>query len=145
MTGTPAVSKYSIVKARSKIAFGPALTTATFVRPNSGRSAEISKLCCAPRCTPPMPPVAKTAMPANSAAIMVAATVVAPVCPLAMTEAISRRLTFVTGTSPEAKRCNSRSDRPMVRRPSMMAMVAGTAPSARMMASKLRAVSLFSG
>ena len=33
----------------------------------------------APRCTPPMPPVAKTRMPARAAAIIVAATVVAPV------------------------------------------------------------------
>jgi len=38
----------------------------------------MSKLRSAPRCTPPMPPVANTRMPAIAATIIVAATVVAP-------------------------------------------------------------------
>ena len=41
----------------------------------------MSKLDSAPRWTPPMPPVAKTSMPARRAQIIVAATVVAPVQP----------------------------------------------------------------
>ena len=44
---------------------------------------EISMVFSAPRCTPPMPPVAKKRMPAMEAMIMVVATVVAPVMPVA--------------------------------------------------------------
>ena len=44
MTGTPRVSRYSIVAATSRIAFGPAQTTATGVRASSSRSAEISSV-----------------------------------------------------------------------------------------------------
>jgi len=43
----------------------------------------MSKLSAAPRCTPPMPPVTKTSMPARAAQIIVAATVVAPTRPIA--------------------------------------------------------------
>ena len=60
----------------------PAATTVTGVSASSRRSAEMSKLVSAPRCTPPMPPVAKTLMPARCAQIIVAATVVAPVPPV---------------------------------------------------------------
>ena len=59
----------------------PAQTTATEVWASSWRSAEMSMVVSAPRWTPPMPPVAKTRMPASSAIIMVVATVVAPVRP----------------------------------------------------------------
>ena len=59
----------------------PAQTTATGVRASSSRSAEISKLVSAPRCTPPIPPVANTFIPARCAQIIVAATVVAPCLP----------------------------------------------------------------
>jgi len=44
----------------------------------------MSKVDSAPRWTPPMPPVAKTRMPATWAQIMVAATVVAPGFPEVM-------------------------------------------------------------
>ena len=84
-TGTPRVSRYSSVSGTSRIAFGPAHTTATGVRASSSRSAEMSNDAgapppdpSAPRWTPPMPPVENTRMPADSAAIIVAATVVAP-------------------------------------------------------------------
>ena len=50
----------------------------------------------APRCTPPMPPVANTRMPAMAAMIMVVATVVAPSSPRAMSTGKSRRDAFVT-------------------------------------------------
>ena len=75
----------------SRIAFGPAATTITAVDANSRKSAEISKVSSAPRCTPPMPPVAKTSIPAACAAIIVAATVVAPLLPVDITKAISAR------------------------------------------------------
>ena len=45
------------------------------VRPSSSRSAEMSKLCSAPRCTPPIPPVANSRMPAREAACIVVALV----------------------------------------------------------------------
>ena len=50
----------------------------------------------APRCTPPMPPVANTRMPAISAMIIVVATVVAPSMPRATMTGRSRREAFVT-------------------------------------------------
>ena len=63
--------------------FAPAQTTQTGVLASSCRSAEISMVFSAPRCTPPMPPVAKKRMPAMEAMIIVVATVVAPVMPVA--------------------------------------------------------------
>ncbi len=62
----------------SRMLFTPAETTATLVLASSVRSALVSKLCGAPRWTPPRPPVTKTRMPASEARRMVAATVVAP-------------------------------------------------------------------
>ena len=59
-TGIPFVSRYSIVRFRSRMAFAPAQTTRTGVLVNSSRSAEISMVVSAPLCTPPIPPVAKT-------------------------------------------------------------------------------------
>ena len=43
-TGTPRVSRYSSVAGTSRIAFGPAHTTAIGVRPSSSRSDEMSKV-----------------------------------------------------------------------------------------------------
>ena len=51
-----------------------------FVRIEYREPAEMSMLVSAPRCTPPMPPVAKKRIPAMEARIIVVATVVAPVC-----------------------------------------------------------------
>ena len=59
--------------------FAPAQMTHTGVFASSCRSAEMSIVFSAPRCTPPMPPVAKKRMPAMVAMSMVVATVVAPV------------------------------------------------------------------
>ena len=78
ITGTPCVSRYSIVFGISKIDLTPEQTTATLVFANSIRSADISSDSFISRCTPPIPPVAKTLIFANDAMIMVAATVVAP-------------------------------------------------------------------
>ena len=63
----------------SRIIFAPAQTTATGVWASSCRSALTSIVTSPPRCTPPMPPVANTRMPAMLARIIVVATVVAPV------------------------------------------------------------------
>ena len=65
-TGTPRVSRTSSVRGTSRIDFGPAQTTSTGVRASSSRSAETSRLDSPPRWTPPMPPVAKTRMPASA-------------------------------------------------------------------------------
>ena len=65
----------------SRMLFTPADTTATSVVDSSVRSALVSKDCCAPRWTPPSPPVTKTLIPAREASRMVAATVVDPVRP----------------------------------------------------------------
>jgi hypothetical protein len=69
----------------SRMLFTPALITATSVWASSVRSALMSKLCGAPRCTPPRPPVTKVRMPASEARRIVAATVVAPCSPRATT------------------------------------------------------------
>ena len=74
---SPGVSRVSPM---SRMLFTPAETTATSVVDSSVRSALTSKDCCAPRCTPPRPPVTKTRIPASAASRMVEATVVAP-CP----------------------------------------------------------------
>ena len=56
----------------------------------------MSMVVSAPRCTPPMPPVANTEMPAMAAIIMVVVTVVAPSRPSATRMGRSRRLALVT-------------------------------------------------
>ena len=144
MTGTPKVSSTSKVFETSKIAFAPAATTVTAVCANSCKSAEISKLSSAPRCTPPMPPVAKTEMPAKFAAIIVAATVVAPVPPVAKHTAISARLSFAAPLVC-ASVSNCALSKPTNRVPSITAIVAGSAPAARTVASTLSAISRFCG
>ena len=104
----------------------------------------MSKLCSAPRWTPPMPPVAKTLMPASAAASIVAATVVPPVRPAEMAKARSARESFI---APEdfASSASSGADSPIFSRPFRMAIVAGTAPSSRMIASTFAAMSAFAG
>ena len=144
ITGTPCVSSTSKVLGMSRIDFAPAETTATGVRPSSIRSAEMSKLASAPRCTPPIPPVAKTAIPARAAIAMVAATVVPAVPPCTISGARSRREALATPFA-RPSRSSAASSSPAVSRPSSTAMVAGTAPSARTTASSASAVSTFCG
>src|SRR5258708_6061649 len=76
------LSSRSIVSGRSRMILAPAQNTATAVRPSSTRSADWSS--GRPRCTPPIPPVAKKRMPAMAAARIVAATVLAPTFPPTM-------------------------------------------------------------
>ena len=91
-----------------------------------------------------MPPVAKTWMPAIFARIIVVATVVAPVSFCATTIGRSRRLTLSTPFASHM-RTSSSSVRPHLRRPSMIAIVAGIAPCSRMIFSTSRAKLRFSG
>ena len=69
---------------------------ATLVCAISVKSAEISIVSVAPRCTPPIPPVANILIPTIEAIRMVAATVVAPGNFFAITYGMSLRLTFQT-------------------------------------------------
>ena len=104
----------------------------------------MSMVVSAPRCTPPMPPVANTRMPASEAMIMVEATVVAPVRPSAHITGKSRRDTLAT-FSPLHISSSSLCERPTFSTPPIIAMVAGTAPSARMIFSISAAKARFSG
>ena len=74
----------------------PAQMTATGVFASSVRSAEMSIVTSPPRCTPPIPPVTKTRIPASAASSMVADTVVAPSSRCAQTKGRSRRDTLRT-------------------------------------------------
>ena len=131
----------------SRIAFGPAHTTAIGVRAEllevrrdveaSGGRAPTPGPPSAPRWTPPIPPVAKTAIPAACAAIIVAETVVAAQPPPASAAARLGRAALRTepaGAVASASRAASSS--PTSSRPSWIATVAGTAPAARTAASE---------
>ena len=91
-----------------------------------------------------MPPVANTRMPARLARIIVEATVVAPVRFSATMMGRSRRDTLAT-PSPLHISSSSSCVRPTFSTPSMIAMVAGTAPSARTMRSTSAAKARLSG
>ena len=123
----------------------PAQTTITGVWASSSRSAEMSMVVSAPRCTPPMPPVAKTWIPAMWAMIMVVATVVAPSASQATSAGRSRRLALVTLRPILPRYSISSWVNPAFSRPPMTAMVAGMAPASRMVCSTISAVSTFLG
>ena len=115
-TGTPWVSSTSSVAGRSRIALAPAQTTAIGVRPSSIRSADTSN--GAPRCTPPMPPVANTRIPAWCATIIVPATVVDASSRRATAIGRSRRLHLRTlPNGRDASRSISSGDTPTVMAP----------------------------
>ena len=101
----------------------------------------------APRCTPPIPPVANTRIPAACAAIIVAETVVAAQPPSLSATAIVGRAAL--RTEPAGAVANASSDSassPTSSRPSRIATVAGTAPSvSRTAASDASATSRFCG
>ncbi len=75
-SATPSSSSFSAVAAGSMMDFGPEHTSSPGVRASSNRSALTSG--SSPGCTPPIPPVALTTIPALAAAQIVALTVVAP-------------------------------------------------------------------
>ena len=64
--------------ARSRNALAPAHTVMTGWWASASRSALTSPVSSAPRCTPPIPPVANTSIPADAASATDAETVVAP-------------------------------------------------------------------
>ena len=93
----------------------------------------------APRCTPPIPPVAKTAIPAACAAIIVAETVVAAQPPSASAAARLGRAALRTDPAGAvASAWSAASSSPTSSRPAWIATVAGTAPAARTAASDAR-------
>ena len=93
----------------STIDFGPEHTSRTGVRASSIRSADTSPL---PGCTPPMPPVAPTTIPARCAAQIVLETVVAPRSPEATAMGRSRRATLVARPGSANTRSSSAETRP---------------------------------
>jgi len=112
----------------------------------SSVGAEPALAASAPRWTPPIPPVAKTRIPAAWAAIIVAETVVAAQPPAARATARLGREAFLTdpgGAVANASKAASSS--PTSSRPSWIATVAGTAPLSRTAASDARATSRFAG
>jgi hypothetical protein len=135
------------------MAFGPAQTTTIGVRASSSRSDEMSNVDgrrpeapSAPRWTPPIPPVAKTSIPAAAAAIIVAETVVAAQ-PSAVSAAASvGRAAFRTDPAgAHASASSDASSRPTRSSPFRIATVAGTAPLSTTAASDARATRRFSG
>ena len=153
-TGTPRVSRYSSVSGTSRIAFGPGAHDrdrgpGELVEVRGDVEASQGRRCrrpSAPRWTPPMPPVANTRMPAAWAAIIVAATVVAPQPPDAIAAPRFGRDTLRTdpwGAVASASRPSAPS--PTRSRPSLSATVAGTAPVERIACSEAVATSTFCG
>src|SRR4029079_7895952 len=100
----------------------------------------------APRWTPPIPPVAKTEIPAAWAAIIVAETVVAAQPPPASAAARLGRAALRTEPAEDVARAvRAYSSRPTRMRPALIATVAGIAPAARTAASDASATSMFCG
>ncbi|OMH83115.1 hypothetical protein AX774_g3381, partial [Zancudomyces culisetae] len=144
------VSKCSRVRGMSSIDLAPPQTTLTGVRPSSVRSGLISCVFCTPRCTPPIPPVTNTSIPASFAAIIVPLTVVAPstgscCCCLLSNTAKSRVDAFTAFRPVFANRSKSPRESPTHILPSINATVAGTAWFLRITSSTAIAVSKFCG
>src|SRR5690348_12665536 len=114
----------------SRIDFTPEQTTTIGVSASTSRSADTSKVSAAPRWTPPRPPVANTRIPPAAAIAAVAATVVAPSRRSAYAGARSRRDSLTSSVL--QTRSSSSPVRPILGSPSRTAIVAGTAPAARM-------------
>ena len=116
------------VRGRSRTDLAPEQTTATGNRASAVRSADTSPVSVTSRCTPPMPPVAITPMPARDAIAMVAATVVEPARPVATVEARLPRFTLTT-PGVAARRSSSPAVSPTRTCPSRTPIRAGTAPA----------------
>src|SRR6185312_11665034 len=118
----------------SRIDFTPEQTTTIGVSASTSRSADTSKVSAARRWTPPRPPVANTRIPPAAAIAAVAATVVAPSRRSAYAGARSRRDSLTSSVL--QTRSSSSPVRPILGSPSRTAIVAGTAPAARMVSSR---------
>src|SRR5581483_8580288 len=122
----------------------PAQTTVIAVCANAVKSVDSSKEVAAPRCTPPMPPVANTRMPARRARTAVADTVVPASARRDTRTGRSRVLALATPWA--VPRCSiSSSARPTVGTPLTTPTLAGTTPCRRRSAWRPRAVSTFVG
>jgi hypothetical protein len=131
------------VRARSRKDFAPAHTVTTGCDASASRSAETSPLSSTPRCTPPMPPVANTSMPARCASATLAETVVTPTSqPCAAATARSRSATLRV---PSSTRSSSASLSPTRHCPSSTAVTAGTAPPSCTAAVQRRSASALCG
>jgi hypothetical protein len=145
-TVTPFVSRTSRVRGMSRMLFAPAHTVSTGVRDRSARSAETSIVASTPRCTPPIPPVTKTEIPAIPDAITaVPDTVVAADLPSPTATARSRREALENSCEFSASCCSSWGSSPTLTPPAKIAIVAGVAPCSRTTRSTASAVSRFAG
>ena len=136
-------SSSSSVRARSRKTLAPAHTVTTGCRARASRSALTSPVSEAPRCTPPMPPVANTATPPRCASATDADTVVAPTGhPCATATARSRSAALRAG--PRIRSCSSGA-RPSRATPSSTAVTAGTAPPRRTAARQRSSASALAG
>ena len=134
ITGTPLLSSRSSVAGTSSSDLAPEQTTQTAVLPISWMSAEMSIVCCQPRCTPPIPPVAMKWMPAMGHTASVPATVVAPRRWEMTPAARSRGPICAPAPRPPAARARHGRSRPAPSRrspPRWPALRRGRAPPAR--------------
>lgn len=129
MQGENILTKYSNVFSTSNIDLTPEQTTATGVCPSSTKSVLISKVCSAPRWTPPIPPVAIMGKSDKFAINIVALTVVPPFSFWATTVDISlREHLIVLIESDLASVCSCSLFKPTCICPFKIPIVAGTAP-----------------
>ena len=134
-------------RTRPPSASGRAPRDPTRCRMSDGRRLALAhRPSSAPRWTPPIPPVAKTRMPAAWAAIIVAETVVAAQPPSASAAArLGRAALRTEPAGAVASALSAASSRPTSSRPAWIATVAGTAPVSRTAASEAVATSRFCG
>ena len=128
----------------SRMLFTPALTTQTGVVDSSVRSALMSNVVAAPRCTPPSPPVTKTRMPARARAAWSRRPWWRRGRRARCTDGRSRTLTLTTEGS-LASSSRSSGESPIRGTPPSTAIVAGTAPCSRTMPSTSVAIATFCG
>ena len=114
------------------------------VRASVARSADSSKVSLARRWTPPIPPVAKTRIPARRASVVDEATVVAACREAATASGSSRTPTLATSAAVASVSSWSGSS-PTVGWPAGTPTVAGTTPAARSIASSSKATSRLRG
>ena len=131
------------MRARSRKDFAPAQTVTTGWEASASRSAETSPLTSTPRCTPPMPPVANTEIPARAASATEAETVVTPMSHFCA--AATARSRSATLRVPSRTRASSSSVRPTRQVPSTTAVTAGTAPPCSTAALQRRSASALCG
>jgi hypothetical protein len=125
------------------MALAPAEITAIGVFASAYRSCETS--LPSPRCTPPMPPVANTRMPAPAASTAVALTVVAALAARARCTARSVAPALAKLAPSAASRSSVSGSRPTWATPSTIAIVAGVAPPSATASSSACATSRLAG